>query len=169
MLGDIASRWAEDDPTAAVAWAAGLPKTKPPHPLAKAVGVWAASAPEAAAAYVTTNPENNRQRDITMSVVRAWSENDPERAARWSETFVEDKLQHEAWTWLAQAWENYDPDGAAAWVLRLPESGDRDMALQVLCFQALSKGDRERAEKLSSFIQNEEERENSLSIERFGM
>jgi len=97
LFSELASKWGESDPNAAVAWANGLSDASAQK--AALLGVlkgWAHISPEAAAGYAAKLPAGDLQDAGVMMVVNEWSFRDARGAASWVSTFPESKLRDKA-------------------------------------------------------------------------
>ena len=97
LFSELASKWGESDPNAAIAWAGGLSDESAKR--AAVVGVlngWAHVAPEQAASYAANLPAGDLQDSGVIKVVKEWSFRDPRGAANWVSTFPEGKLRDKA-------------------------------------------------------------------------
>lgn len=97
LFRELASKWGESDPNAAVAWANGLSDASAQR--AALLGVlngWTHVSPEAAASYATTLPAGDLQDAAVIQVIKEWSFSDARGAASWVSTFPESKLRDKA-------------------------------------------------------------------------
>jgi hypothetical protein len=97
LFSELASKWGESDPNAAIAWASGLSDASAQR--AALLGVlkgWAQVSPEAAASYAAKLPAGDLQDAGVIKVVKEWSFRDARGAASWVSTFPESKLRDKA-------------------------------------------------------------------------
>jgi len=97
LFNELASKWGESDPTAAVAWASGLSDARAQQ--AALLGVlkgWADVSPKAAAICAANLPAGDLQDAAVFKVVNEWSFRDARGAAAWVSTFPEGKLRDKA-------------------------------------------------------------------------
>jgi hypothetical protein len=97
LFSELASKWGESDPDAAVAWANGLSDASARS--AALLGVlkgWAQVSPEAAASYAAKLPAGDLQDAGVIKVVKEWSFRDARGAASWISRFPASKLRDKA-------------------------------------------------------------------------
>lgn len=97
LFGELASRWGESDPNAAVAWANGLSDASAQR--AALLGIlkgWSHISQESAASYAATLPAGDLQDAAVMQVIKEWSFSDARGAASWVSKFPEGKLRDKA-------------------------------------------------------------------------
>ena len=82
----VAAKWAESNPSAAIAWASQLAAARPEtQALAQAAAIWAQTDPQAAAAYASNLPESESRKRVTGAIATAWAITDPEALGKWVE------------------------------------------------------------------------------------
>ena len=97
LFRQLASRWAEADPNAAVSWAESLSDASAQRAaLLSTLNGWTHTAPEAAAGYAAKLPAGDLQDAAIIKVVKEWSFRDARGAASWISTFPEGKLRDKA-------------------------------------------------------------------------
>jgi hypothetical protein len=97
LFKQLSSKWAENDPNAALNWVNSLsdPATQKEALLGVLTG-WSHVSPKDAAAYASQLPPGNLQEDAVLKVVNEWSFRDPAAAASWVSKFPEGNLRDKA-------------------------------------------------------------------------
>jgi hypothetical protein len=97
LFGDLASRWASQNPDVAIAWATNLPDAGArKSALINALKGWTQVSPEAAAAYTTTLPAGKLHDDAVLMVAGEWAFHDAYGAAKWVSHFPKGTLRDKA-------------------------------------------------------------------------
>lgn len=97
LFNELASKWGESDPNAAVTWAMGLSDASAQR--AALLGIlkgWSDVLPEAAATYAANLQAGDLQDAAVLKVVGEWSFRDARGAAAWVRAFPEGKLREKA-------------------------------------------------------------------------
>lgn len=114
LLATVARTWADDNETAAIAWARGLdPEEDRSNALAAIATTMASHEPVVA---LELSEEANRP-GLSYDVLRTWAQRDPEMAARWAKCLSNDEERTSAVTEVALAWAPADSLAAAGLLL----------------------------------------------------
>jgi hypothetical protein len=97
LFHQLASKWGESDPTAALAWANNLSDASAQKAaLSDILAGWTHVSPEAAASYATKLPAGDLQDAAVIQIIKEWSFRDARGAASWVSAFPEGKLRDKA-------------------------------------------------------------------------
>jgi hypothetical protein len=97
LFGDLASKWASQNPGAAVAWATNLPDAGArKSALINVLKGWTQVAPEAAAACTATVPAGELHDRAVLMVAGEWAFHDAYGAAEWVSHFPKGTLRDKA-------------------------------------------------------------------------
>jgi hypothetical protein len=111
---------AEEDPSKAGAWLAGLPaETDTGKAAQTVVDTWYPKEPEAAARWVEALPAGPRRDQALSAFVEKANEQDPAGAAEWAETIADPKLRQQAAVSVFMSWTQDDPAAARQWMIDL--------------------------------------------------
>lgn len=116
VAGELADRWADDDPQAAADWAGSLEN----EPAAKAAAAaslreWGRGDPTAASAYLNKmepSPVRDSAIDAFASTI---VREDPKAAVIWAGSIGDEEARLSAQVANAQIWNSVDPEAAQAW------------------------------------------------------
>lgn len=131
LLAAVIGAWATDDVPAARQWLEQH-RDNPAHAAGQVslAGVWAASQPREAAAYVAremaVGPEQDR---AAVVVVQHWSQTAPLAAGAWVCALPPGEIQSTAAEELVRIWSTASREEPGVWLLSLPDGSLRDRAL----------------------------------------
>ncbi|HVU37805.1 MAG TPA: hypothetical protein VHC95_05680 [Opitutales bacterium] len=132
IAGQIANNWAQTDPDAALAWAAGLPGNARQNAMSSAINSIANSDPATAWDEVSSLPANDPARNSLLgNVVNAWGRQDPETAVGLLGNLNQGQYTS-AVGQISNSWLRQDPYAASQWISGLPTSAAKDTAVQNL-------------------------------------
>ncbi len=117
LLRPVASSWASENPTQALAWYEYLPKEQQTHHLKLSLmSGWAAHDPQGAADYLQTQPVDQNREYLAGQIASHLFKESPEAAAKWAEGIEEMKFKEQVFEELAEDWVSVDPEGTAKWL-----------------------------------------------------
>ncbi|MEM9480837.1 MAG: hypothetical protein AAGA58_14370 [Verrucomicrobiota bacterium] len=126
----VGMEWAESDPLAAAAWAAGLNSaTNRAGALTGIVGVWAEDAPGEAADFVD-GLSGAAQSSATRLLVKEWVESDAVAASEWLQTVSEGEARDEGISALSDGLMDSDPASAMQWSLAIEDEIMREFQVE---------------------------------------
>jgi hypothetical protein len=132
MANQIASNWADSDPTAALNWAANLTGAARQGALSSTLTTVANSDPASAWNIVMSmSPNDPAQQALIGSVANSWARTDPASATDLLGSLDPAQLVNTVGT-LSNSWLRDDPQAASEWIDTLPTSPARDVAVQNL-------------------------------------
>jgi hypothetical protein len=132
IAGQIASGWADSDPTAALNWASSLSGPARQDALSSTLTTVANSDPAAAWDIVMSmSPDDPAESSLVGSVANSWARSDPASATSLLGDLDPAQLVNTVGT-LSNSWLREDPQAASEWIDTLPASPARDVAVQNL-------------------------------------
>lgn len=124
--------WVRKDPLAAINHAcASAEGTDREEMVASALGVWASSAPDAAAAWLSQAPAGLQSDAVIQELVGEWGKINPAAAAIWLGTLKDDSLKTSVAEVLAGTWAEQDGAAAVRWLESTWPDGEAGTALNL--------------------------------------
>lgn len=162
-----ASAWANQDPDAASAWAAGLDPDSRLTAAGSMIPAIAQRDPSRAAGLLGDLVQSGQQdtngslANAASSLVHRWSGSDPDSAAEWTSGLEESTVKNAAVSQLVSTWHEQDPDAAADWVDGLPDGTSRDSAVRYMV-QATRRNDPAAAFEWAATLSDDQQRSNEM-------
>ena len=163
MLMMVASRWAANDPQAAIAWAGSLSDSAMrDEVLPGMVGTIAQNDPAQAAQLITQYSSGGpKATEAVSTLVWQWANTDPQSASRWAAALPESDLRRRALESLINRWAEADSAGASAWLSTLPGGDSRDAAVAAFA-QRVVQSDPQTAVQWAMSISDENNRNTQI-------
>ena len=135
IVGEIASSWARNSPTDAIAWAKTLSSQEQTDATRSALRVWSQNKPSEAAAYLDSL---DQAIDSHLPVVAGtWARNEPAKAANWIASQPDGEGRDDAIAKTLWNWTTQNPAAATTWVQAQTNVSVRDHAISGLATAAL--------------------------------
>ena len=125
----IASEWARQDPTGAMAWAGSL-NTEKNQAMSAVIGEIAKTDPQAASVQVAAMTAGDSKDRAIGSVVNDWARVDPQAAAEFLKQQNSAQAQQDSMRQLMPTWVSQDSSAALAYANSYEAGPVRDSALQ---------------------------------------
>jgi hypothetical protein len=131
--GQIALKWAESSPGAAMEWAATVSDPAERDSLTESIAAkWAQTHPEAALHWLAKSPDVPAWREVMISVSSEWARSAPDAALAWAEKQSAQSPEGPDLTRVVmQSWCEEDPVSASARLIGDSQAMLREMAAQV--------------------------------------
>lgn len=163
--------WADQDPAAAAAWAAGLEPGMRAFAQNSIIQAMSNKDPVAAAdmlgdlvqpgANAADQADLNHLTDTASSLISHWVGSDLGAAAEWTTALPENPVKDAAVIQLVSNWHQLDPDAAIEWIDTLPAGTSRDTAVRYMV--NFSTGtDPATAFEWAATLSNDEHRSNHM-------
>ncbi|MCB1097242.1 MAG: RNA polymerase sigma factor [Verrucomicrobiae bacterium] len=162
-VGEIASTWARQSPTEAMAWAQSLDGGDAKSAVGRALGSWADVSPREAADWLGSQSEPEFVDANLPTVAGSWSTAEPAEAATWVAALPEGKGKGDALGVVMWNWTNQDPEAASTWLVEQPPGESRDRGITGLA-KAAFDADPAGAVTWAAHIDNEELRQQAVNI-----
>lgn len=125
------SAWAEQNPSAAAAFAVNLPPgARRNSALSTVASALAGADPEAAISWVQTLTSPQEKAAMAQSMIWTLSENDPAMGIKLIEGLSPGPSRDQLYGTLASSWAEHDLDGAVAWMKSTEDGPARKAALE---------------------------------------
>ncbi len=129
LLGDIAEKWAAENPTEAMTWANSLEGEERTRARREALGGWAETDPKAAAGFVDTL-DTQVEKNAAVGVVGSrWARQNPSAAAQWVGDQPESDGKANATGSVMRVWTAAEPEQASQWLADQPAGASRDRGI----------------------------------------
>jgi RNA polymerase sigma factor (sigma-70 family) len=125
ILSEIATSWARQAPTQALAWADELAAPEKKIATKAALHSWSITEPEKTARYL----DQQGATEHFDLVAGQWARHHPAQAADWVVSKPQSPQQHQALGEVLWNWTTQNPGAAASWVENQPEGTSRDHAI----------------------------------------
>ena len=117
VLGDVAARWAANDPAAAAAYFQKLPKNARTNTAFSGLArAWSENDPEASARWLQVLPPDGRRDAAIKGYVSAVLPRDPAKAGQTALGISDPQLRNSILSEVAGRWMSCDPEEAARWI-----------------------------------------------------